>query len=477
MAKIIIIGAGMGGLAAALLLAAAGREVILCEAADAPGGKLRTVNVAGQAIDAGPTVFTMKPVFEAIFAQAGCNFSDDIKTQKLNCLARHAWEDGAPLDLYDDAARNTQAIGDFAGAQAARGYKVFAGRAKKIYETLDASFMQIPQPGLGGLLRRAGTGLLGISPFASLWDELGTYFADARLRQLFARYATYCGSSPFAAPATLMLIAHAELCGVWRIEGGMARLADAFERRARAAGALFRYSTKVQQILAQSGRVSGVMLANGEQIMASHVIVNADVAALDAGLFGPAAKAAVAGMMRGAQRSLSALTWAATGQIDSSASGLAAAHHNVFFARDYVAEFRALGEYLIPCDPTVYVCAQGGSKFFLLVNAPAGSTVSNAEGDKCLSQIIQKLRRCGLTLQLEQSTRTGPAEFAQTYPSTGGALYGRALTGWRDSFRRPGAMTRLPGLYLAGGSVHPGPGLPMAAISGRIAAQCVLSGR
>jgi len=473
MRKIAIIGAGIGGLVAALLLAAAGREVVVCEAAASPGGKLRQVVLDGAAIDAGPTVFTLRPVFEAIFAQAGLKLEDDVALQPLDCLARHAWEDGSKLDLFADSARNADAIGAFSGQAAAHGYIEFSRRSRKIFETLDASFMQVPQAGLSGLLRRAGPGLLGISPFASLWDELGRSFKDPRLRQLFARYATYCGSSPFAAPATLMLIAHAEQLGVWQVAGGMYRLAEVFSARAQAAGAVFRYGCGVRDILVRNGRVAGVELADGERIEADHVIANADVAALDAGLFGNAAQKSVAGMTQGAARSLSALTWAITGDC----AGFALAHHNVFFAEDYPAEFRTLGQGRLPSDPTVYICASGAGRFFLLVNAAAGTAPAEAEVEQCLTRTLRKLGKCGLNLEIRNKIMTGPAEFATKFPATGGALYGRALRGWRDPFARPGARTKLPGLYLAGGSVHPGPGLPMAAISGRIAANCVLTGR
>jgi 1-hydroxycarotenoid 3,4-desaturase len=473
MTKIAIIGAGIGGLVASLLLAAAGCEVVVLEAAAGPGGKLREVVLDGAAIDAGPTVFTMRPVFEAIFAQAGLNFSDHVKLHRLDCLARHAWEDGTSLDLFAETRRNVDAIGAFAGAGAARGYAEFAERARKIFETLDASFMQVPQPGLTGLLRRAGPGLLAISPFASLWDELGRYFKDQKLRQLFARYATYCGSSPFTAPATLMLIAHAEQLGVWQVQGGMYRLAEAVAARAQAAGAVFRYNSPVRAVLLRNGQAGGVELAGGEQILADHVIANADVAALDAGLFGPAAQKAVAGMTAKAARSLSAMTWAVTGD----ASGFALAHHNVFFSDDYPAEFATLGRGRLPEDPTVYVCAAESGRFFLLVNAAAATKPTTKEVAQCLTQTLHKLGKCGASLQIRNISMTGPAEFGAKFPATGGALYGRALQGWRDSFARPGTRTKLPGLYLAGGSVHPGPGLPMAAISGRIAATCVLTGR
>jgi 1-hydroxycarotenoid 3,4-desaturase len=473
MTKVAIIGAGIGGLVAALLLAAKGCEVVVCEAAEAPGGKLREVVVGGAAIDVGPTVFTLRDVFEGIFEQAGASLSQHVTLTPLECLARHAWEEGSGLDLFAEVGRSVAAIGDFAGAEAARGYAEFAKISRKIFETLDKSFMQIPQPGLTGLMRRAGPGLLGISPFNSLWQELGKYFKAPKLRQLFARYATYCGSSPFAAPATLMLIAHAEQRGVWRIEGGMARLAYAIEALAKAKGVRFMYGNRVAEVLVRSGRASGVRLANGEEIAAAWVVANADVAALGAGLFGSAAQTAVKGMMKGAVRSLSAITWAGIGIAD----GMELAHHNVFFSRDYAGEFAGLGKHKLPVDPTVYACASGEGRYFVLVNAAAGSTPSAEEIQQCLSNTMRKMEACGLQLKLEEAVCTGPAEFGARFPQTGGALYGRALAGWRDSFQRPGSRTRLPGLVLAGGSVHPGPGLPMAAISGRIAAQCVLTGK
>jgi 1-hydroxycarotenoid 3,4-desaturase len=398
----------------------------------------------------------------------------------LDCLARHAWEDGGRLDLYADAGRNAQAIGEFAGAAAARGYERFAARSKKIFETLDAPFMQAQQPGLFGLARNAGPGqagaLMRLSPFATLWDEIRTYFPNPRLRQLFARYATYCGSSPFSAPATLMLIAHAEQCGVFRIEGGMYRLAEAVSGLAAARGAVFRYDARVAEILVRNGQVSGVKLSDGEVIEADAVIANADLAALDAGRLGAAAQTAVKGLMRGAKRSLSALTWGMTG----AASGFDLAHHNVFFADDYPAEFAAIGAGRLPDDPTIYLCAPDGADGakFCLVNAPAigdSSGPTLAEEQACLNRVLEKLRRCGLELRPEEMATTGPRDFETMFPASGGALYGRALTGWRDSFTRPGAKTRLPGLYLAGGAIHPGPGLPMAALSGRLAAEQLLA--
>jgi 1-hydroxycarotenoid 3,4-desaturase len=467
--RVAVIGAGIGGLVAALLLAQAGEDVTVFEAGDAPGGKLHQVQIGSAGIDAGPTVFTMRAVFDGIFGAAGARLEDHVTLEKLDILARHAWEDGTRLDLFADAARNADAIGRLAGAAAARGYADFARRARVIFELLEGPFMQAPQPGLLGLLKAAGPKLAGISPFKSLWDELGAYFPDPRLRQLFGRYATYCGSSPFQAPATLMLIAHAELMGVWRIAGGMIRLAEALAELAAARGAKFIYGVRVTEIGAAGGRVASVRTAE-VNMEVDAVVANADLAAIDAGLLGPAAKAAVAGMLRGAKPSLSAVTWAMTGR----AGDFALAHHNVFFAPDCGAEFAALARGQVPTAPTVYLCAPEPGRFFCLVNAPANGAAADAG---CLADMLGRLRRCGLDVAPETVVRTDSAGWARKFPSTGGALYGRALTGWRDSFARPGARTRLPGFYLAGGGVHPGPGLPMAATSGRIAAQCVLTRR
>lgn len=256
----------------------------------------------------------------------------------------------------------------------------------------------------------------------------------------------------------------------------MYRLAEAVSALAAARGAVFRYDARVAEILVRHGRVFGVRLSDGERLEADAVIANADLAALDAGRLGTAAQSAVKGLMRGAKRSLSALTWGMTGTI----SGFDPAHHNVFFADDYPAEFAAIGAGRLPDDPTIYLCAPQGANGpkFCLVNAPAigdSSGPTLAEEQTCLNRVLAKFRRCGLEFWPEAIATTGPRGFEAMFPATGGALYGRALAGWKDSFARPGAKTRLPGFYLAGGAIHPGPGLPMAALSGRLAAEQVLA--
>ncbi len=475
--NIVIIGAGIGGLTAAVQLAQAGCAVTVCEAAATPGGKLRQVKPANVPIDAGPTVFTLKPIFDAIFADIGCKLEDHLNLTPLDCLARHAWDDGAQLDLFDDPKRTETAITAFAGAKAVQDYQRFRERSARIFTALDTSFMQCPQPGLLGLIRNAGLAQLpalsNLGAFATMWDELGRYFSNPKLQQLFARYATYCGASPFTAPATLMLIAHAEQSGVWSIAGGMFKLAEVLTKLAEARGAVFHFNSPVHEITTQSGHVCGVKLRDGQCMSADAVIANTDLAALDAGYFGEPAQRAVQGFNKDTKRSLSALTWAVSGR----STGIELAHHNVFFSSNYRAEFQAIAAGQMPADPTIYLCAPSKNEFFCLINAPANGDdyqLTPAEEDQCLQRMMAKLQRSGLILQTSAITRTGPQQFNQMFPASGGSLYGRALTNWQDSFKRPGAKTKLPGLYLAGGSVHPGPGLPMAALSGRLAATQIL---
>ncbi|RVT40232.1 1-hydroxycarotenoid 3,4-desaturase CrtD [Sphingobium algorifonticola] len=487
--QVIVIGAGVGGLISAALLAARGVPVLLLEASDAPGGKMRQVTVDGAAIDGGPTVFTMRPVFDAIFAECGARLDDYVTLRPASILARHAWGDDR-LDLFADPQASEDAIGAFAGAAEALGYRAFRAEAQRIFQTLDAPFLRRGQTNPIGLTLRMGArgfaDLCAIRPYETLWKALGEHFRDPRLRQLFGRYATYCGSSPFLCPATLMLIAHVEASGVWLVEGGMHGFARALETLARCLGVDIRYGEKVVGITVGQGRANGVTLASGDQVPARAIVCNADPAALADGLFGQAVRRAVPAVPRD-RRSLAAMVWTAR----AGATGFPLSRHNVFFSDDYPAEFAALSAGHLADRPSVYVCAQdrddGGTltcgdmaeRVQIIVNAPpTGDThpLTPAEIDRCTVRMLECLARAGLMLDLPPASTqlTTPTDFAAMYPSTGGALYGPASHGWAASFRRPGARTRIPGLYCAGGSTHPGAGVPMAALSGSQAAACLL---
>ena len=485
----IVIGAGAGGLSASIDLARAGFQVTLLERGNAPGGKMHTRAVDDREVDGGPTVLTMRSIFEQLFADAGACLNDRLTLLESPIIARHAWSHGGVLDLYPDAQRSRQSIEDFAGTDNAAGFERFYSQSARIHQTLSETFMTASKPDpvtlVGRVLRQHHpSSLMAARPAPNLWRALGGFFSDERLRQLFARYATYVGSSPLSTPATLMLIAHVELEGVWLVDGGMHRLAAAMADLGRELGIDLHLNTHVSEVLVKGGKACGVRLEDGTSLPADVVVFNGDTNALATGQLGDEAMRAVKPRSV-EQRGLSALTWC----IKGSSSGFGLDHHNVFFESDYPSEFNTLFEKRnVPSKPTVYLCAQdrgpngslnGSERLLMLVNAPAdGDRQSWSEDDvaRTRDNALAVLERCGLNLSFRDSdcVSTTPNDWHGRFPGSGGSLYGGASHGIWSSFTRPGARSRLKGLYLSGGSVHPGPGVPMATLSGRLAASAVV---
>ncbi|WP_394730667.1 1-hydroxycarotenoid 3,4-desaturase CrtD [Altererythrobacter sp. GH1-8] len=492
--KVAIIGAGIGGLVCAVSLALEGHEVEVFEKEAGPGGKARRIAVSGTEIDAGPTVFTMRDVFDDVFAHAGERLEDHVILTKAEVLARHAWNDSEHLDLFADQQRSENAIGQFAGAKAAAEFRSFSQTAARAYAVLEDSFMRASKPSTPlALSWRIGLGRLSdqlaIRPFSSLWNVLGRHFSDPRLQQLFGRYATYCGSSPFEAPGTLSLVAHLEQRGVWLIDGGIHALAKALQALGEKHGVRYHFQASVDAILTHAAHgTPALSLANGERIGCDKIVANCDPNALARGCFGPKASKSVAPTPE-RERSLSALVWLAEAQT----SGFALTHHNVMFSPDYIDEFQDIAEGKPPADPSIYICAldrdagsgvelaTGRERLQIIVNAPANGDTheySAEEKDQCTRAMMRSAQRCGLRLEdpLPHHLLT-PNAFETLSPSTGGAIYGRASHGWAASFRRQAARTKIPWLYCAGGATHPGAGVPMAALSGLQAARSLMEDR
>ncbi len=482
--KAVVIGAGMGGLAAAIRLAAAGVDVTLIEAAAGPGGKMRTDPSAAGAVDKGPTVLTMRPVFEALFALAGESLGDHATLIPQPVLARHWWPDGSSLDLHDNADANIAAIADFAGPREADGFARLDRLTTALFAAFEGPVMHAPRPDLRGIARavlRSPRLWPALLPGLTLQGLLRQHFRDPRLVQLFGRYATYVGGRPNASPGLLALIWRAEAQGVAAVQGGMHQLAKALAGLAERMGVRIHYNTCAARILRQGGRVTGVQIAGGATIACEVCVFNGDPAALTDGLLGDAPRQAVARKATG-PRSLSAWVWA----FAAKAEGPPLIHHNVFFTEDPEAEFGPIGAGRMPDAPTLYVCAEdrtggqtpkGLERFEIIMNAPAGITAYREEVSQCRTRTFDRLARFGLRFSPAPPTSalTTPAMLARDFPGSQGAIYGRSPEGTFSAFHRPPATTALPGLYLAGGGAHPGAGIAMAALSGSHAAAAIMT--
>ncbi|SFJ84834.1 1-hydroxycarotenoid 3,4-desaturase CrtD [Jannaschia pohangensis] len=479
----VIIGAGIGGLAAALRLAHAGRPVTVLERAATPGGKMRALPTDAGPVDAGPTVLTLRHVFDELFADVGESLSNHVTLRANPVLARHFWSDGTTLDLMADEDESRANVAAAFGSRAADDFTRFSARTRRLFQAFDVPMMQAATPSqrdVTGRVLRQPRLIRDMAPLRSLSQMLRGAFAEPKLQQLFGRYATYVGGIPALSPAILSLIWHAESSGVWSVAGGMHSLARAIEGLARDRGVAFHYDTHVTGIEVRDGRATAVLTEAGRH-PAEAVLFNGDPRALTLGYLGAEAAAAVpSGPVR--TRSLSAHVHA----FAATPSGPPLAAHNVFFADSEAAEFDPLARGEVPVDATLYICAQDRGadatpppleRFEIIRNAPPAP--STQESPPCPTPVFQRLAQFGLTFSPEPgpATLTDPAAFDRLFPGSSGSLYGQSPHGMMAAFARPTARTRIKGLYLAGGGAHPGAGVPMATLSGRHAAAAILQDR
>ncbi len=480
--QITIIGAGIGGLSAALRLSSQGLRVRVLERHATPGGKMHTIASVAGPVDAGPTVLTMKPVFEALFADAGLRLEDHVTLTREHILARHFWSDGTTLDLTSDPTENDTNIARTFGSRSAKEFAKFNAKAKKLFDAFDAPMIQSAVPSLATLTKtvlRDPKLIAMMAPHHNLACSLKSAFSDPKLAQLFSRYATYVGGLPQLSPSLLSLIWHSEASGVWYVDGGMHALARAIETAARGAGTEFIYNADVARIEMQGGRVSAVHTAD-QKFPTDSIVFNGDPRALREGTLGPALTNAI-DTKHTEPRSLSAHVLSFAAQVE----GVDLAAHNVFFADHPRDEYKPLAQGMMQTDPTLYVCAQdrfgektpeGPERFEIILNAPPTNTSKNQEKTQCQTLITDRLGHFGLnfTPMPEPPTHTTPTDFATMFPASTGSLYGRSPHGMMAAFKRPTARTAVSGLYLVGGGAHPGAGVPMATLSARHAVEMIM---
>ncbi|MEP3944494.1 1-hydroxycarotenoid 3,4-desaturase CrtD [Ascidiaceihabitans sp.] len=479
----VVIGAGIAGLATALRLRAQGLDVTVVERHSWVGGKMRTVASDAGPIDAGPTVLTMRHVFDDLFQSAGTRLEDHVTLIPQPTLARHFWPDGSTLDLHSDPDKSSAAVHAFAGTEAAQQFEAFCAKAKRLYAAFDAPMMRSPKPTLANLTKHVlkhPSLIRDMAPLSSLAKSLARDFDDPRLAQLFARYATYVGGLPQMSPAILSLIWQAEAAGVWVVQGGMHKLAKAIAACFTSMGGTLRINCHTHSIETDNGSVTGIKLQSGERLSCDCAVFAGDPRALATGQLGPDV-AHIAPQTKRLKRSLSARvhSFAATPR------GPDLAHHNVFFDGDPKAEFQSLAQGRVPEHRTLYICAMDRGKgaappplerFEIISNAPATHADTDPQELETWHQsTLQTMAGFGLTFSPTPHTNsiTTPQMFDAMFPASLGALYGQTPHGMLAAFQRPTTQTPVNGLYLAGGGTHPGAGVPMATLSAQHAAEAI----
>jgi phytoene desaturase len=477
--KVITIGGGLGGLAAACLLASDGHEVSLLEKNSTFGGKIGEVTAQGYRFDTGPSLLTMPFVLQTLFEKCGARLSDYLTLEKVDPICNYFYPNGTKFNCHHKSCVNIAQIQQFAPDDV-KAYKKFIAYSETLYQRTKEAFLFNPLYNLSDLGSVQWSNLFRIDAFKTVAERVDQYFESKELRQFFKRFTTYNGSSPYQAPATMNVIPHVEITmGGYYIKGGIYRLVEALMQLAEERGVVLRSDCSVEGIQTKNKRVQGVMDAHQRFHPADIIVSNAD---------------AYETYMNMAPRDdLSFYKKKQMEETEPSCSGFVLmlgldttypqlSHHNIFFSDDYKSEFQQIFEHhKMPEDPTIYVAntshtdvahaPEGGSNLFVLVNAPYLKSDSSWQTtqDRYQRFLIKKLETRGLTDlsdHIQYSEVRTPLDFQQKYRSNKGSIYGTSSNSKLSAFLRPRNKSRsIDGLYLVGGSTHPGGGIPLVTLS------------
>lgn len=511
----VIIGAGLGGMSAAIRLASQGWRVTVLEKLGRPGGKMGEVRDAGFRWDTGPSVITMRHVYEQLFHDASTSsarrdFNDYVDLIPLNPITRYFWRDGATIDAVADEDAMCENIRAAFGPRDVDGYRKFMRYARRLHDVVSGPFLYRAKPSFRELMKLPLADVLKIDALRTMHGAVKAHFKDPHLIQLFDRFATYNGSSPYRAPATLNVIAHVEMAqGAWYPRGGIYQLALAYERLAKELGVEFCYNTPAQEIIVKNGVAKGARLAGGEVIEADAVVCNVDYTFARETLFSPTpGTSPVSGGGENTpltQPSPTLRQAQGRGELEPSCSGFVLmlgargkhdrlAHHNIFFTQNYPREFDDIFKRKVaPKDPTIYLCITsktdaehalaGHENWFVLVNAPYLSAAY--DWGKESAGYVRHIR--GLLMnhvdRISPITEPHTAIMAEhiftpqnlqdAYGGHRGAIYGFSSNNQMAAFMRPAnRSSAIRRLYYASGSAHPGGGVPLVTLAGMAAAKC-----
>lgn len=479
---IIIIGAGIAGLSAAIRLQGQGYRTIIFEKNEQVGGKMYQIEREGFRFDTGPSVITMRHVFEDLFKAAGRRMSDYLTLEAIEPMTRYIYADGTVLDATSNLSHMAQQI-EALDPRDLEGYLSYLAYAAQIHRVTGQTFIYDQPPSFASFLKRPVWDWLKADPFRTMHGAIQSFVHSEKLQQLLGRFATYVGGSPYQAPATLNVIAHVELTGgVWYPRGGIYQIARALERLALELGVVICRGQAVQQIIVRGGRAQGVQLNTGATLAARAILSNVDVATTYRHLLNHSTipRARIMKMSH-YQPSCSGfiMMLGVRGQREQ------LLHHNILFSADYRAEFEAIFKRgSLAQDPTIYIAITSKTdpdhappnceNWFVLVNAPALSQPDDGQMNvqAYRDQVLAKLAKQGLDIRNDIITETlwTPHDLQTMSGAWLGALYGPSANQRLAAFLRPHNRCRdVRGLYFAGGTTHPGGGVPMVVLSSAVA--------
>jgi phytoene desaturase len=499
-AQVVVVGAGVGGLAVAARLATLGHRVTVCEQSDDVGGKLGWFARDGFGFDTGPSLLTLPAVYRDLFVKTGTPLEQDVDLVAVDPVCHYRFADGIELDLPNASRAGVTAALDGAfGAGSGADWARLMDRAGRIWDVTRGPFLESPLEGVRGLLHQSlkVSDVRTVAPWMSLRRLGRSYLRDPHLGLLLDRYATYTGSDPRRAPAALATVPYVEQTfGAWYVRGGLRQLGLALHQRALDRRATVRTNSRVTGIEQAGGRVSGVALADGGRLPADVVVSDVDARSLYGDLVAPQAGSRSLAQLKRVTPSLSGfvLMLALRGRT----AGLA--HHTVLFPAAYDDEFDSVfgagphrGRPRAVPDPAIYLAAPDDPALrpdvaheglFVLVNAPRHTPDDRSAGidwdapgmaAAYADQILDLMAARGLDVRdrlLWKEIRT-PADLERATGSVGGSIYGSSSNGARAAFLRPANRSPVPGLFLVGGSAHPGGGLPLVGLSAAIVADLI----
>lgn len=470
-----VIGAGLGGLSAACLLAARGHQVSVFEKNRMAGGKMNQVEAHGFRFDTGPSLLTMPFILEKLFKECGASMEKHLGLIPLQPICKYFYHDEVVFNCYAENSDTLNEIERIA-PEDAETYHEFLKYAEKLYRKTAGAFIFNPLFGFRDLKNLDLSDFFGIDAFTTVSNKVDEKFQSDYLRKFFKRFTTYNGSSPFLAPATLNVIPHVEINqGGYYVKGGLYKIAEALKALAESLGTNFHFEAEIKEIQIQNGKADGLKLKNGKTIRSDLIISNSDATETIVHLLPHYAVSSR--KKRKAQ------------QIEPSCSGFVLllginqkydqlAHHNIFFSGDYEHEFHQIfRQKIMPDDPTIYIAntsfsdpehaPDGCSNLFILVNAPYLSDEFNwtAKDREYGDKVIKEMEKRGLTNLSEHIVfreSITPEDFYQKYLSNKGSIYGTSSNNKLAAFLRPRNKSReIDKLYFVGGSTHPGGGIPL----------------